>query len=211
MIPADWIIELETQHTGHRASGWKFILTLEAGVKAFGDWAISAAADQLNVQPKTLANYLAVARSEVATLAQELGLSISHCQSVVGLPVEEARALLVKCAEDGESSGWLRHQARMARGIAAIMVAIRQPDPELPPHRTAFDDGATIHRSNGDDPHLGVPVMAIDPPVLSFTLSVLDNPDRTAFDVAEYLHSKLSDEFGPKFAKQVAEELRRWW
>lgn len=57
---------------------------------------------------------------------------------------------------------------------------------------TALDDGGTQHRQDGADPHLGVLVAEAD---------VV-----TPFDVAEVIVQRR----GVNFAKQVAEEIRRW-
>lgn len=187
---------------------------------------LGEAAEQLNRSPKTLANYVAVARNPISHQAEELGLAVAHAQAVIGLPDDAAIALLTTAAEQGLGDDWLRHQARMQRGMIQLMNEIKRdlkPAGSAPLNDnqfeektytgstlTSIDDGGTQHRRHGVDPYPGVAVMdceLVDSGEVPFAEPVIEWPDNpTPFDIAE----KIVLSFGQPFAAQVAEEVVRW-
>lgn len=209
MTPEQGLIDLETTYKKELAMGWAFIRKLALFVGEWGPGYIYQVADHLGKAPKTLQNYVSLARNPISHYAERLGLSRQHAGAVLGLDEEEAKALLLKAAEEGLADDWLRYEARAKRlpptGKQEAM-DVRTYGETL----TAIDDGGTQHRANGVDPWLGVCVAEADCDEIPFTFppDPIDAAadDDTAFDVAERVVAK----WGVLFAKQVAAEIVRW-
>lgn len=215
MTPEQGLIDLETTYKKELAMGWAFIRKLALFVGEWGPGYIYQVADHLGKAPKTLQNYVSLARNPISHYAERLGLSRQHAGAVLGLDEEEAKALLLKAAEEGLADDWLRYEAR-ARKLPPTgkeqAMDVRTYGETL----TAIDDGGTQHRANGVDPHYGVTVAeaAWDESEYSYEVPFCLPPDPidaaaeddTAFDVAERIVAK----WGPLFAKEVAAEIVRW-
>lgn len=221
MTPHEGLIDLETTYKKELAMGWAFIRKLALFVGEWGPGYIYQVADHLGKAPKTLQNYVSLARNPISHYAERLGLSRQHAGAVLGLDEEEAKALLLKAAEEGLADDWLRYEARARKlpptGKEQTMdVRTYEGQSTL----TAIDDGGTKHRENGVDPHYGVTVAEAAWDVGEGDETVYaDVPfclppdpidaaaeDDTAFDVAERIVAK----WGPLFAKEVAAEIVRW-
>lgn len=227
MTPEQGLIDLETTYKRELAMGWAFIRKLALFVDTWGSPYIYQVADHLGRAPKTLQNYISIARSPISHYAESLGLSRADAGAVVGLPEEEAKALLLQAAEEGLADDWLRAQARAKKdplppaGKEQAM-DVRTYHTQVRPVETltAIDDGGTQHRANGADPYHGVTVPVFcdgcqlpadicrcdDVPFALPPDPVEGEANDTPFDVAE----RIVDRFGVDYARQVAAEITRW-
>lgn len=114
---ADWLTCLDIAYTHLKATGWTFIQTLRYGIDQFGRTdhrkaeLYELAAAQLGVSPRTLANYVSLARSPVAEIAQGLELEFSHAHAALGLEPDAAHDLLSTAAEQGWEAAQVRREA----------------------------------------------------------------------------------------------------
>lgn len=211
MTPEQGLLDLEAVHRKELKAGWEFIRKLTLFVSAWGPGYIYQVADHMNMQPKTLQNYVSLARNPVSPYAESLGLSRQHAAAVAGLPEEEAKSLLLRAAEEGLADDWLRYEAR-ARKLPPTgkegTVDERTYHAEVRSTLTAIDAGGTQHRRDGADPHYGVEVASADCDDVPFALPPdpeMEEGD-TPFDVAERLVVRC----GVAFAREVAAEITRW-
>lgn len=225
MTPEQGLIDLETTYKRELAMGWAFIRKLALFVGEWGPAYIFQVADHLGRHPKTLQNYVSIARAPISHYAESLGLSRQHAGAVVGLPEEEAKALLLQAAEEGLADDWLRFKARETKlpptGKEQAMDE-RTYHTQVRPVETltAIDDGGTVHRRNGADPYHGVTVPVFcdgcqlpadicrceDVP-FALPPDPIDGADNdTPFDVAE----RVVKVWGVPFAKEVAAHIERW-
>lgn len=191
-------------------AGWEFVRKLVAYVDAFGDQYYVKVAQAVNLTPKTLFNYASMARNPISHYAEKLKLSRACASAVLGLPLEEARTLLLEAAENDYSDDWIRAQARVpadrnkATGSAQTkensdmdktyhMEIAPATAPVSAPH--TLSGAVAVHRNWTPDDEV---------PFAEPELYV-DEAD-TPFDVAE----RIVDRWGVPFAKQVADEILRW-
>src|SRR5690606_22614811 len=97
---SDWLTRLDMSYTRLKAAGWDFILTLRAGVDQFSRTShekaelYELAGAQLGLSPRTLQNYVSLARSAVAQIAISLDLEFAYAHAALGLDEDVARDLL---------------------------------------------------------------------------------------------------------------------
>ena len=226
MTPEQGLIDLEATYKRELAMGWAFIRKLALFVGEWGPGYIYQVADHLNRSPKTLQNYISIARAPISHYAESLGLSRADAGAVVGLPEEEAKALLLQAAEEGLADDWLRFKAREYKlpptGKEGNGMDERTYHAQVRPVETltAIDDGGTQHRANGADPYHGVTVPVFcdgcqlpadicrcDDVPFALPPDPIDGADNdTPFDVAE----RVVKVWGVPFAKEVAGHIERW-
>ena len=225
MTPEQGLIDLETTYKRELAMGWAFIRKLALFVGEWGPGYIYQVADHLGRSPKTLQNYISIARAPISHYAESLGLSRADAGAVVGLPEEEAKALLLQAAEEGLADDWLRFKARESKlppaGKETAMDVRTYHTPVRPVETlTAIDDGGTQHRANGVDPYHGVTVPVFcdgcqlpadicrcdDVPFALPPDPVEGAEDDTAFEIAE----RVVKRWGVDKAQEVAKEINRW-
>ena len=219
MTPEQGLIDLEATYKRELAMGWAFIRKLALFVGEWGPEYIYQVADHLGRSPKTLQNYISIARAPISHYAESLGLSRADAGAVVGLPEEQAKALLLQAAEEGLADDWLRFKAREYKLPPAgkeTTMDVRTYGETL----TAIDDGGTQHRANGVDPYQGVTVPVFcdgcqlpadicrcDDVPFALPPDPIDGADNdTPFDVAE----RVVLRWGVDYARQVALEITRW-
>ena len=101
----DWLTQLGQMWAAHKAYGWGFVFSLTEGMDSYADDEHARAdllmmvADQLDINPKTLQNYVSIGRSPAARIACDLDLSISHASTCVGLSETSSHRLLELAAE----------------------------------------------------------------------------------------------------------------
>ena len=222
LTPEQGLIDLEQTVRVERLAGWAFVRKLVAYVDTWGPGYLYQVADHLNRAPKTLQNYISIARNPISHYAEELGLSRADAGAVLGLPEEEARALLLTAAEQGQADDWLRYEARARKlpptGKEKTMNE-RTYHTQVRETLTAIDDGGTQHRANGADPHYGVAVATADTwdeseysyGDVPFADALPPDPvegaeNDTPFDMAE----RIVQARGVAYARLVAEEIGRW-
>ena len=123
MTPEQSLLDLETCYKREVSAGWEFIRKLALYVDTFGPAYYYEAADHLGLSPKSLRDYASVARNPISTYAESLGLTRAHAQSVLGVDSEDARALLLKAAEEGLSSDWIKYELRMRKPTSSALDA----------------------------------------------------------------------------------------
>lgn len=223
MTPEQGLIDLETTYKRELAMGWAFIRKLALFVGEWGPAYLYQVADHLNRQPKTLQNYVSLARNPISHYAESVGLSRQHAGAVLGLPEEQAKALLLQAAEEGLSDDWLRYEARArklpATGKEGNGMDERTYTTQVRPVETltAIDDGGTVHRRNGADPYPGVTVAeepwdetaysyGDDVPFALPPDPVDGAEDDTGFDIAK----RVVTRWGIKKAREVADHIMTW-
>ena len=96
MTPEQGLIDLETTYKRELAMGWAFIRKLALFVDTWGPGYIYQVADHLGRSPKTLQNYISIARAPISHYAESLGLSRADAGAVVGLPEEQFHKRIVQ-------------------------------------------------------------------------------------------------------------------
>ena len=229
MTPEQGLIDLEQERGRELLSGWAFARKLVAYMDMWGDDYVYQVADHLGRPgPKTLKNYASLARNPISHYAEGLGMARADASAVQGLPLEEAKALLLKASIEGHSDDWLRFEARAKKngvppaGKEGNGMDERTYTTQVRPVETltAIDDGGTQHRANGADPYHGVTVPVFcdgcqlpadicrcDDVPFALPPDPIDGADNdTPFDVAE----RVVKVWGVPFAKEVAGHIERW-
>lgn len=222
ITPEQGLLDLEQCYRTEVSAGWLFIRKLAAYVDAFGPAYYYQVADHMGLSPKSLRDYASVARSPISHYAEQLGLSRTHAQAVLGLPEEEAKSLLLRAAEEGLSADWVRFEARTnkaSRGLDAVKPTgapqmngsnghsqTHQPTtPNAPaPQSVAREEGYNYTEDIDDDVPFGLPPDPVSVEELPF--AALIEPVRP-FDVAEYIIKR----WGKAFFDEVVAEGGRWW
>ena len=219
----DWLGKLAELSATETRAGWEFAKWLTWGVHEYSR-TVDDIAHQLGKKPKTLANIVAIMRNPGAQFAQDLNrehgshLTYSHVMEVAGLVEEEKFALLTEAAEQGLSVkelSWLRYQQEQVNLLPAGKLTGSAPlNDNGINDRTcqANGEGPTVPVLESQiDPSAGVCVWGMDEPddvPFSHVPLSIDIPAPVkAFEIAEYIVSK----WGKPMAREVVEELARWW
>lgn len=118
---SEWLSCLTEVYGEYQRSMWQFVVALRAGVDQFGRTShekadlYRLAAEQLQMSPKTVQNYVSASRKASTEYAIELGLEIGHAVAVLGLENDEAEAVLTEAAEQGLSVEATRHRAHVRK------------------------------------------------------------------------------------------------
>lgn len=182
----DWLAKVTELKSLHRGAGWKLAYWVAWGLEQYPDLTVEDLAIQLNRDAQTIRNYKSIMRNPAADLAQRFGLSVSHAVEVQGLPDKEE--WLRKATEGLWSCARLRAELRENR-VATLAQAGQAPAPApyAPSYAPVDDD---------EEPPFCHQEIAIDIP----------EPVK-AFEIAEYIVTK----WGQQMAREVVEELARWW
>jgi hypothetical protein len=230
VTPEQGLIDLGQTYQVYRETGWLFIRKLAAYMDkdtGFGPDYRYQVADHLGINPKTLQNYVSVARNPISHYAEKLNLTIGHAGAAASpeLPEEERRAILLLAAEEGLSEDWIRYEIRnrklswnqekeqrlmnTAQLDRTETPVSAQNAPQDKTYHTEIkpvtapvlsshsEDGRQYQYSEFDDNEDYVPFVHYD-------IDLED--DDTPFDVAE----RIVEARGVPFAQKVAEEITRW-
>lgn len=104
---SDWLTQIDDSYSRFRAAGWEFIIKLRDGLDQFGRTnhakmeLYELASQQIGLTVNSLQTYASAARSPVASIAIELGLTFSHARAAIGLETDVAESILTDAAERG--------------------------------------------------------------------------------------------------------------
>lgn len=120
---ATWIADVGNAYELYQSSGWNLVNVLAKGVNDLRSRADKSTLYQRvheqypNLSVKRMQNLVSLARKPYAKQAQDLGLEIAHVEAVLGLPDDEAEALLLDAAEQSLSAnaiGGIIRERRLA-------------------------------------------------------------------------------------------------
>lgn len=216
----DWWEKVKELAALHRGAGWRLAQWVAWGMD---EYAIDAAdlAIQIDRSEQTIRNYHSVMRNPAAKIAAGYGLSVSHAVEVLGLDAEEQASWLLRAREERWSTAKLRAELRNTRQPSTIQPLCHrclEIDTTTPATKVA-DNGLLLC-----DHHYYEQRGFVDPAPDPTDYQYMDDDDDVpfschqeisidiappvkAFEIAEYIIGK----WGQQMAREVVEELGRWW
>lgn len=148
---ATWIADVGNAYELYQSSGWNLVNVLAKGISDLRSRTDKSVLYQRvheqypSLSVKRMQNLVSLARKPYTKQAQELGLEIAHVEAVLGLPDEEAEALLLDAAEQSLSASAIGGIIRERR-----LATVAAPNAVVP-------DGGNDSAATDDEPPFANP------------------------------------------------------